>query len=545
MKVRIHLLACALVFGLIGLSNLYAAEAPVHGEKWLTPGGTELIYDSHTKQYSHPEIKVRVKKESQTRDKHTISTDPHTLVPLLKDDKGAVIPLHRPTPSLMSHLHKWRGTAFFVGGLVAYGGYSVASAYIPESLVTPLALAGLAGAGAKLLPNIFGKGMRKVFSDVNAIAEEQGLRGVVREVAKDAAGGIGQGIRNDLADPLVTRIGEELEPAVNKINGGIEKFSGRIKNIGYTLLGVGAGLIALWYGAKILNNYYETYVNKPRLDVVVKKASQNGAIGMLSRQIIVDEPTRDRLNLFLHTNLKVKQSIMSGNEEARYRTGLLWGPSGCGKRMFAQEMANFARMDYYEIPWSSFLKFKEGDAGRAIEEFFKHEVTKSINGAVIYIDNAQMLFSPLASGSMPSAHAMIRSALIENIEARSSRFLVIFGMTSKPTLAQDTALIVDDIVEISLPKLAERKRLLKYYRDLYFKGEGIQEETAQAVQRMLDDNALENLAKRLDKASASEIASFMNTLKIEAMLPTSEGLTPALVAQLIGRAEHRFEAAIS
>ncbi len=91
----------------------------------------------------------------------------------------------------------------------------------------------------------------------------------------------------------------------------------------------------------------------------------------------------------------------------------------------------------------------------------------------------------------------MRTTLIEQLEARSAKFLVIFGMTNKPSLAQDTALIVDDVIEISLPKLQERKKILKHYRDLYFNGEGISEETAQAVNTMLDDNALDNLAKRL------------------------------------------------
>ena len=127
----------------------------------------------------------------------------------------------------------------------------------------------------------------------------------------------------------------------------------------------------------------------------------------LTRQIIVEEPTRDRLNLFLHNRILGQTSVLSGNEDARFRTALLWGPAGCGKRMFAQEMANFARMDYYEVPWSSFQKFKEGDASRAIEEFFKHEVMKSQNGAVVYIDNAQMLFKVLLLATTRLVHRVM------------------------------------------------------------------------------------------------------------------------------------------
>jgi predicted house-cleaning noncanonical NTP pyrophosphatase (MazG superfamily) len=432
-------------------------------------------------------------------------------------------------PAVVEEKVAFWGTS--TGGMAAAAStlaLSLAVSYLPD-FVGPatLGLAAIAGFGVRYVPTIIAhKGLRRALQDINTIAEKDGFKEVMKQGAKHAAAGVGEGIRENLADPMGQAIKENIRP------------------MGFTVLGVGAGLIALWYGAKFLNTAFENYVNKPRLDVVVKKTSQNSMLGTLSRQIVVDEPTRDRLNLFLYTNLKVKQSIMSGNEESRFRTALLWGPSGCGKRMFAQEMAHFARMDYYEIPWSSFQKFKEGEATRAIEEFFKYEVTKSPDGAVIYIDNAHMLFSPtLAVGAMPSQYTMIRNALIENLEARSSKFLVIFGMTTKPVLAQDTALIIDDVIEISLPKIAERKRLLKEYRDLYFKK--VDAKFQEAVQRMLDDQALENLAKRLDRASASELASFMNTLKIEASLPTSEGLTPALIAQLINRCEQRFGEAIA
>lgn len=414
----------------------------------------------------------------------------------------------------------------------AAGGAIVALSYgsswlFPHASSLTLPLAALVGAGIYYGPKV--DGLIRIFKDLNIKAKKDGWKGVVQATAEDASGGVGKGLKKNLSDPFVKEIKKNIRP------------------IALTGLAIGGGLIALWYGAKILNNYYEKHVNKPRLDVVVTPASQQGLFGTLTRQIIVDEPTRERLNLFLLTNFKVKQSNMTGSEDSRFRTALLWGPAGCGKRMFAlEEMARLAHMDFYAVPWSSFQKFKEGEASRAIDEFFKHEVIKSPDGAIIYIDNAQMLFGPtLSAGTMPPQYAAVRNAIIENLEARSSKFIVIFGMTNKPILAQDTALIVDDIIEISLPKLAERKKILKYYRDLYFNAGSITEETYQAVQGMLDDQALENLAKRLDKASASELASFMNTLKIEASLPTSEGLTPGLIAQLVSRSEHKFEEMIT
>ncbi len=285
------------------------------------------------------------------------------------------------TATILKFLYKWRVPVAALGTAALYYGCDAASNYVP---VTPLATMGGAMLGMHFIPKMWkdAEGIRRFGSDINKRAKEGGVRKVMREGAKDAAGGVGEGIKEDLGVPLINAAGEKLAPHVKSFGEKWDKVSNGVKNLsenvshGLSYLKwasiAGAGLFGLWLTTKILHNYFKT----SKLEVVVKKAQQNGIFGRLSRQIIVDEQTRDRLNLFLHTNLKVKQSILSGNEEARFRTALLWGPSGCGKRMFAQEMANFARMDYYEIPASSFHKFKDADVGKAIEEFFKREVMK-------------------------------------------------------------------------------------------------------------------------------------------------------------------------
>lgn len=55
---------------------------------YATPGKTQLVYDAAKKEYSHPEIKAGGKREN-----HKLATDAKTLVPTLKDDKGADVKL--------------------------------------------------------------------------------------------------------------------------------------------------------------------------------------------------------------------------------------------------------------------------------------------------------------------------------------------------------------------------------------------------------------------------------------------------------------------
>ena len=408
------------------------------------------------------------------------------------------------------------------------------------------AAAGVQGAAQDVrgnIDNIVGSPTyQRVRDDIVAQVAVDGVSQVFRVGARAGAEGVGQGMNQELVIPAINDIARRVEPYKENIDGISNFFKGFTWK--KTLL-VSAGVIALWYGARMVHGYVENYLNKPHLDVVIKKAPMSGTIGTLRRQMIFAPATRDRLNVFLKANLAIKQSIMAGSDGATYRNLLLYGPSGSGKRMYAEEVAHFARMDFHPLPWSLFNKFKDGDATRAIEQFFKHDIKKSEeNGAVIFIDNAHILFSNARpAGDTVTAH--IINALVKFTENRSNEFLVIFGMSTKPSLARDTMLIVDDIVEITLPALAERKKLLRNYRDLYFRSSEISEEKVTDALTMLDDNTLDNLAQRLDKASAAELAAFMKTLKIESELPASDGLTPELIAQLVSRSENRYDELIA
>jgi len=464
---------------------------------------------------------------------------------------GALLPSKEAVMAAASHLGtSWSNDLICLSALY-FGSYCV-----PESVMAAIPLlspaAQLAAAGIALngvhrtVSNVSQElhaptsGPGKFVKELNEASRAGGATHVARTMGGALFGGMSAAAKVELVDPTVADIARRAAPAGHEI----KQLTGQLRNLFWTGLGVGTGLIACWFGSRIAYNYLEKYMNKPKLDYTHKKAQSNGTLGTLSRQITVAPETRTRLNTFLRTNLKMKESIYNEKSGALYRNLALYGPNGSGKRMFAQEMAHFARMDFYEIQWSAFNKFSaDGAAVQAIDRFFKQDMHASPNGAVIYIDNAQLLFSDMrpSVGSGLTHATQVIDALIAHTEVRSNKYMVIFGMTSKPTLSRDILPIVDDIVEITLPGLVERKAILKTYRDLYFKQSIVQESIMDGVRQYLQDTDLDKIAAKLDKASASDIESFMKTLKIEAELPVSDGLTPELISSLLDRMVSRYD----
>jgi ATPase family AAA domain-containing protein 3A/B len=220
------------------------------------------------------------------------------------------------------------------------------------------------------------------------------------------------------------------------------------------------------------------------------------------------------------TSKKLKE-VLEGARNAKikkdyFKNILLYGPPGSGKRMFAEQLALYTNMDFYEISWMALNKYKGAEV---IDRFFKKDAIKSSHGAVIYIDNAQLLFSE-ASSSLASEMGTVVSSLIEHCQQPSTQYIVIFGIPEKPVINSYNSSVIDpyQIIGITRPGYDERLKLLRLYRDQYF------DKLSVEVNTVLSDEGLQMLARDLDKATAAELVNFMKTVKNKSELPTSEGL---------------------
>ena len=345
----------------------------------------------------------------------------------------------------------------------------------------------------------YAKAMNRVGDElvgiINKPGEDGGFKGVSHALGEGIAGGAGAGLKKNLSDPT----GDRVKKGYSKLKEDLVKYGK------HALWIIPAGM-ALYYALAIAKNQVEEYLNTPQLDVKMYRDENTEADGRVARDMMIFSSARSQ-------KLRgVLESTKNGKIQSDYfKNVLLYGPPKSGKRMFADRLALYSHMDYCEIPWIELTKDKEG---AALDRFFKKDVMNSKNGVVIYIDNAQMLFSSTTEMDR------VISTLISHTQKPSTKYLVVFGIPEKPVFNNYNISVVDPyrIIEITLPAQEERLKLLRLYRDKYF------DKLSEEVQQVLSEEALQDLARTLEGASAGEIAGFMKTLRNDSQLPTAEGL---------------------
>ncbi len=386
-------------------------------------------------------------------------------------------------------------------------------------------------------PQAIQRGAGDLITQMNQPGNQGGAWGTVRRGAREWAGAIGEGVKEELIDPTIKRI--EDSPAIKQTKEDLKMAA---------LIGAGVivGGIITYYTFRFIANKIERHLSRPRLEFSVAKAGafdpeQHHA---LFRDMVFAQDIKDRLNTILLTTEAIKQRIQDGDEQAKYRNLLLYGPPGSGKRVFAQQLAQYANMDFYEVTSSALSRFKDGEAAQAVEDFLKNEAIKTTKGGVIYVDNANMLFTRRKAGDASSLTRLVTS-FMEQLERRSNKYMVVFGSPMKPNLSADIMSVIDDTIEIKRPDVPERTKLLQLQREKLFTTPEVTPELAQSVQVHLNDEGINALAARLRGASAADICKFMETLKVEAQLPSQAVITPELMERIVERAVQKYQELIA
>lgn len=309
------------------------------------------------------------------------------------------------------------------------------------------------------------------------------------------------------------------------------------------LIGVACS-VTTWFASKLIWQWIEGHLNRPRLDFKVTRApaTLGGSVHDKPLEVVFEPGVTNRLNYVCQMTALIKNKIMTG-EPSAYRNLLLYGPPGSGKHGIAKKIADYCQMEFFEIAASAFIKFKDADAARAIEDFFAKEVNKTTQGAIVFIDNASMFFSKRKNSD---ASVRMVTAFIEQLQKRSDKYMVILSMTTKPTHTDETAVLFPDEIAISRPGLVERTKILVLYRDKFFlSAKGLSPALLNSARESLSDEKLDEIARKLTKALPAELHSFMEALRLEASLP-SEGLVTAdLIDRIVARWGDKYQELIS
>jgi hypothetical protein len=380
--------------------------------------------------------------------------------------------------------------------------------------------------------------------------EEGGLKGLSNVVADALVSRAAQKTMEKLITPAVATLKEQAKDTVAMVKketkdlgkAAMEAVLGKsdpneAKKEGLPLLHKaligGACLIGGYLITKFVFNQIEEYWNRPRLDFEFKSAPTNDEVETQGYTKMIFSPEVSKsLNAILQSTLAIKQHIHDGDTNMHYGKYALYGPAGSGKRMFVEQLARYARMDFYSIPVSALAKLADDSAVIAVEDFFKNTVAQSSkNGAVVYIDNVGLLGPKL-------------NAFIAQTERRSSLFVLVIAAPFKPQWMMHSGIVVDFEIEIRLPEVEERKRILKMYKDISMSGR-TQQPAVEAVSQELTEEKIATIATELAGASASELAEFMKAVKFEAGLPANLKTGPSeFISHLVERSKRKYQGLI-
>ncbi|MBA2307525.1 ATP-binding protein [Candidatus Dependentiae bacterium] len=354
------------------------------------------------------------------------------------------------------------------------------------------------------------------------------------------------------AQVYVGEAGEQLtskviKPAIDEMDARIVAFKNDVAAVDKILrerLWQGSvlllGVVCVYSTIKFLSGHLDEYINRPR--IVYTKSFIDPSDTLMKtgfRDMVFSPELRNRLNsLLMSTEMMTRKKALE-NDEVPFRNMVFCGPHGSGKHMFAQELARFARMDFYEIKSSSLVKFKNNDAEIALNDFFR-EVERNSRPAVIYIDHAAVLFSKYMADNPSDVGRMIR-LFVEKNERRSSNFMLIVGVTEKPGFDNDMSSIIDDVIEFNRPGLDERIKILELYRDkLFLTANDVKPSFAALALEFLNDSKISYLAEQLDKFTVADIVSFMKSMKDESQLPYEGMVSESIINRVLERTVSKY-----
>ena len=238
----------------------------------------------------------------------------------------------------------------------------------------------------------------------------------------------------------------------------------------------------------------------------------------------------------------VKLSDVAGNAEAKCMVGdiidfikepdkystlgarmpkgvLLYGPPGTGKTLMAKAIATEAGVPFYAMSGSDFVQMYVGVGASRIRSLFNK--AKKSEKAVIFIDEIDAIGKKrarAASASNDERDQTLNALLTEMSGFHENKGIVVIGATNRlDTL--DEALLrpgrFDRQIEIGLPDILARKKILKLYGDKKPLGDDVDLEVLAKNTVSFSGAMLENLLNEAAIQAANEASAYITTDHIE------------------------------
>ncbi len=383
------------------------------------------------------------------------------------------------------------------------------------------------------------------------ILEKQGTS-AVKKIGEEATGHVVQ--MEAYSKHYAQEIGKEVREATQSVFDDAET---RVNNMAKMVDNLSTNMLnrlplygfilvlsssSAYFGSKLVWGSIERYLKKPKLvidssyhqrfqriwDFIVGKTE-------IATPMIFEPKLKDRLLLLSKATRRITQLIKEG-KDSRYRNILLYGPPGTGKTMFAKRLARESGLQYVMLSGASFSKFKKGEGILAMDELFAW-ANKSNTGFIMFIDEADSFFVERELLKPGSDQYQIFNNFLNYTGERSDKFMIVFATNHIKNLDSALWRRIDDFIEMPLPKLLERSKVLQLYiKKILFNIDQNGLPFVKSAKAVLSRQKVEEIAQKTEGLSNGDLEGIVRIIKTDAEVLPSGLVTQELVDQVVERA---------
>ena len=294
----------------------------------------------------------------------------------------------------------------------------------------------------------------------------------------EAEGRIAENRKNEdvIRRQMIAKVTAETEKAVKVVNETLSLIGGGVKSILNdkdrlamfvgSATALAAGVYASREGARFGFRQLEKYIGQPSLIRETSRGSfwkpkstspsADGGGGILG-DVVLGDKLQQRVQRLAVTTANTKK------HSAPFRNILFHGPPGTGKTMAAKRLARYSGLEYAVMTGGDVAPLG-ANAVTKIHETFDWAST-SRKGLLLFIDEADAFLAKRGSDVVGTESRAALNALLYRT-GEMSRDVALVLATNRPE-DLDSAVLdrMDEAIEIGLPDLDARKRMVRLYFD--------------------------------------------------------------------------------
>ncbi|MFA5075347.1 MAG: AAA family ATPase [Candidatus Babeliales bacterium] len=302
-----------------------------------------------------------------------------------------------------------------------------------------------------------------------------------------------------------------------------------LKRVAITGVTLGGGITGLYYLFRTTSRYVESKIGRPTL---VRESSRSGISSSFKKfwtqSILGKIPEKENLSdVILPDDMQQKMSLLAQDVKSTfdnglpYRHALFYGLPGTGKTMFAKRLAKNSGMDYAIMSGADFAQFKNGEGITELHKLFDW-AEHSKKGLLIFIDEADSFLRDRRA-LVNNEERNLLNAFLSRTGAGSDKYMLVFASNYEDELDPAVLSRINKKIHFPLPAQTERRKILDLYLDKYIRKDirilsidGQKIELSINIPDNINEDYLDNIAKRLDGFSGRSIEQLVSELRISA-----------------------------